>query len=327
MDQVSRTSIARLGYNALSARWKALFGRPARRVPLDAGAGCPNRDGTVSTGGCAFCNASGSGTGRGATSLAEQWACWRERLHARWGEVALVGYLQAYSNTHGPAQRLAATLEELAALPGMAGLCLATRPDCLDEHKADILAQARGRAPWLDFWLELGLQSSNPATLARVNRGHGPQCFARAVDLARSRGLPVAAHVMAGLPGETPEDWDATVDHVDALGVDGIKFHNLHVARGTALARELERGHPPPELTLEGYAEWVALAVARLRPEVVVHRLSADPAHGELLHPAWAGDRVRVRNAVNAALKRLGVRQGMNRPGQTSPGARSEEIA
>lgn len=307
MNHVSRTRPEAPRHNAVSARWRALFGRKARKVPLDAGFSCPNRDGTIATGGCSFCNAKGSGTGLAASmGLTAQWVHWRDKLTARWGDVALVGYLQAFSNTHGPAEKLQAALGELALFPDLAGLCIGTRPDCLDEEKLDLLA----RFPVGELWLELGLQSSNPVALARCARGHGPGEFARAAHEAASRGVKVLAHVMAGLPGDTPADWDATVDFVNALPVAGIKFHNLYVARGTALEREyLAGGLAPP--ALKDYANWVARSVARLRPEVVVHRLSADPALGELVAPAWAGNKRLVHNAVLDEMRRLDVRQGM----------------
>jgi len=314
MDHVSPSMAPGRSYNTVSARWKAYFGRRSRKVPLDAGFGCPNRDGTLGTGGCVFCNPLGSGTGlNGSMTLSGQWAYWADRLRARWGrELALVGYLQAFSNTHGPAERLRSVLDELRTLPDMDGLCLATRPDCLDPEKIALLAGF----PLEEFWLELGLQSSNPATLARIGRGHDADCFARAVRLAAGAGLKVTAHVMAGLPGETRKDWDATVDFVDALPVAGIKFHNVYAARDTELARLHLAGMAPlPEL--EEYADFVACALARLRPDIVVHRLSADPAHGELVAPDWAGSRRRIHNTIAEVLRVRGVRQGMNRTEQT----------
>lgn len=305
MDHVSQAAIRSLGYNALSAHWRALFGRRARKIPLDAGFSCPNRDGALSTGGCAFCNAHGSGTGLAALSLAEQWEHWRERRLRHHGDVALVAYLQAFSNTHGPAERLARVLDELAALPGLEGFCLGTRPDCLDPEKIALLASF----PAPERWLELGLQSSHPATLARVNRGHGPEAFALAARLAAEAGLKVCAHLMAGLPGEDEGHWSATVQFVNALPVAGVKFHNLHVAQGSPLAATWRAGgYEPP--SLERYAAWLAQALARLRPDIVVHRLAADPASGELLAPDWAGDKRRVRAAILQALADSGRRQG-----------------
>jgi hypothetical protein len=309
MDYVSRAPSRQTGYNAVSAHWRTVFGRPARKIPLDAGFSCPNRDGTVSLGGCSFCNAHGSGTGlHPVMDLATQWEHWRKSRLARWGDVALVAYLQAFSNTHGPAGKLRQVLGILSGLEGLEGLCLGTRPDCLDHEKLELLAAF----PVRELWLELGLQSANPATLARVNRGHSPECFARAAETAAQAGIKILAHVVAGLPGETPEDWAATVDFVNALPVAGIKFHNLYVARDTPLATEYRAGlFEPPGLA--DYASWVARSLAGLRPDIVVHRLAADPAPGELLAPTWAGTRGLARDAVLEALRAGNIRQGMNR--------------
>lgn len=312
----AREAIARLGYHALSAYWRALFGRPARKIPLDAGFGCPNRDGTISTGGCAFCDSVGSGSGLGRLPLAAQWEHWRARRLAKYGGVALIGYLQAYSNTHGPIEKLDAVLDEAAALPGLAGLSLGTRPDCLDPAKLDLLAAFQGRlplpspgAPGPEFWLELGLQSSNPATLARMGRGHTPECFAGSARQAAARGIKVVAHMMAGLPGETIADWLATVDFIATLPVAGIKVHNYFVVEGSPLSAEFAK-RPFILPAMEEYARFVALALPRLRPEIVVHRLAADPPHGMLVAPDWAGKKRETLNAVAAAMRELGARQG-----------------
>ncbi|MBI4803854.1 MAG: TIGR01212 family radical SAM protein [Desulfovibrio sp.] len=295
------------GYNTVSARWRALFGKGSRKIPLDAGFTCPNRDGTISFGGCTFCNEQGSGTGfSSAMTLSQQWEHWRKLRQAKWGDVALIAYLQSFSNTHGPASILEGILGELSSLPDLSGLCLGTRPDCLDDQKLDLLAAF----PTSELWLELGLQSSNPATLARVNRGHGPGCFARTVENAANRGIKVLAHVVAGLPGETLADWSATVDFVNRLPVAGIKFHNLYVATSTPLAEEFRAGGFSP-LTLEAYAGWVADSLAKLRPDIVVHRIAADPAPGELVAPNWAGDKRLVLDSIADAISRGNVRQGM----------------
>jgi hypothetical protein len=337
---IARQAIAKTGHHALSAYWRALFGRPARKIPLDAAFGCPNRDGTISRGGCAFCDAVGSGTGMGRLPLTAQWEHWRARRLAKYGGVALIGYLQAYSNTHGPIDRLAAVLDEMAALPDLAGLCLGTRPDCLDPAKLDLLAafqerlplpshEAASRAktdspssletgaatagqrsvPGPEFWLELGLQSSNPATLARMNRGHSPECFAWAVHQAAARGVKVVAHMMAGLPGDTPQDWLATVDFIADLPVAGIKFHNFFVVGASPLARDYA-ARPFPLPGLEAYARFVALALSRLRPGIVIHRLAADPPNGMLVAPDWAGRKRQVLDAVAGAMREMGVSQG-----------------
>jgi radical SAM protein (TIGR01212 family) len=234
--------------------------------------------------------------------LAGQWEHWRERLARKHKVRLFAAYLQSFSNTHGPVEKLAAVLAEIAELPGLAALCLGTRPDCLDGGKLALIADFPARETWLD----LGLQSASDATLRRINRGHTAADFARAARAASRRGLLVCAHVMAGLPGEGREAFLATVRFVAALAesegaVAGIKLHNLYVARDTPLSRDWEQGAYAP-LALADYAAWAAEALALIPPDLVVHRIHADPAPGELLAPDWAADGGAVRRAVLSAL-------------------------
>lgn len=294
-------------YLAFAEHLRRRFGERVQKVPLDAGSDCPNRDGFLSTKGCAFCNPRGSGSGLAdqGLPLSEQWTRWtahyRERKRAR----LFLAYLQSFSNTHGPIERLRGLLDELRGLPDIVGLAVGTRPDCLDPAKLDLLAAQ----PFTENWLELGLQSSNNATLERINRGHDAACFAHAAREAAERGLMVCAHVIAGLPGETLADFLATVEFVNALPVAGIKFHNLYVARGTALAVEYKRGRLDL-LSLDETVAWLVEGLTRLRPDIVVQRLTGDPAPGELLAPAWGADKGRLRRAIDTELERRDLRQG-----------------
>lgn len=292
-------------YNKLSRAFRALYGRKAKKIPLDAGSGCPNRDGTLSRGGCLFCNALGSGTGlyHKGFGLRAQWEALTPAARGR-GE-ALIAYLQSFSNTHGPAGRLAALLTELAALPDVAGVCLGTRPDCLDGEKLDLLA----RAPLDHVRLEIGLQSANDATLECINRGHDAAAFATAVREAAKRDLWVTAHVMAGLPGEGPADFLATIDFVNALPVSGVKLHNCLVVTGAPLAALYRSGAYTP-MTRQEYVALVGAAIARLRPDIVIERINADPAPGELVAPDWAADKRGLLRDIEARLAAEDIRQG-----------------
>jgi len=302
-------------YHALSAHLRQRFGGRVLKIPLDAGFSCPNRDGTVSASGCVFCNPAGSGSGllsRGF-DIPAQWAFWRS-VHARRGGVErYTAYLQSFSNTHGPVARLARTLDALAGLPGLVAVSIGTRPDCLDEDKLDLLARRRESLGLADLTLELGLQSADDATLDHIGRGHDAAAFAGAARAAAERGLTVVAHVMAGLP--TPGGREgrghlaATVDFVNALPVHGIKFHNVYVARSTRLAGLYARGGYEP-LTLDEYLDQLGHALERLSPTTVVHRLNANPARGELLAPAWAGNMRALHNAVRTHLDAADIRQG-----------------
>jgi len=279
-------------WRAAKVFFQARLGGFVRKAALDAGFSCPNRDGTLSRAGCSFCNPAGSGTGLFAQGigLAEQWARQAARIRSRHPEARLLAYLQAYSNTHATPERLRAVLDEVAALPGVCGLCLGTRPDCLDvdSHAARLDILARTGLGFVQ--LDLGLQSADDAVLERANRGHGARVFARAVRAAAARGLSVCAHLVHGLPGAEPDDLARSVEFLNALPVAGVKFHNLLVCRGAPLAAQWRNGGFALP-SREAYVDALIDALERLRPDICVERLFADPAPGELLAPDWAADK------------------------------------
>jgi radical SAM protein (TIGR01212 family) len=291
--------------HTLTQAFRAIFGRRAKKIPLDAGSSCPNRDGTLSLGGCLFCNAAGSGTGLHLKGfgLRAQWD--KLTAPARQRGEALLAYLQSFSNTYGPPERLRALLEEMAALPGIEGICLGTRPDCLDIEKIALLAAA----PVGHMRLEMGLQSAQDATLRRINRGHTAADFARATVTAADAGLSVTAHVMAGLPDEGVEDFLTTVRFVAALPIAGIKLHNTLVVSGSGLAALYAAGTYTP-MAREDYIEAVCRAIALLPPQVAIERQNADPAPGELIAPAWAADKQGIRKDIATRLEKDDIQQG-----------------
>jgi hypothetical protein len=288
-------------YRHLSQYWRERFGERVQKVPLDAGFGCPNRDGSLSAKGCIFCNELGSGTGLGSRglSLAEQWEAIVPRLKRKYKTRSFIAYLQSYTNTYGPQERIAQVVGEVRVLPGVKGLCIGTRPDCIDKGKLDVLAWAG----FDELWLEMGLQSASDETLLRINRGHDSACFKAASKMAAERGIKVCAHLIAGLPGEGREAFLRSVEFVAGLPVAGVKFHNVYVCQGTALAHMWRRGEFTPP-TRERYAAWVAEALPRLAPGTVVHRLVADPAYGELLAPDWAADKQTTLRLIEDELAR-----------------------
>lgn len=294
-------------YNTLSAYFRRRFGVRVQKVPLDAGASCPNRDGTLSRGGCVFCNVAGSGSGLGGAglSLEEQWAVWRAR-YARSRNAALyIAYLQSFSNTYGPAARLEEMLLQLRRLEGISGLSVGTRPDCLDATKLDMLASAG----FDETWLELGVQTAHDDTLDRINRGHDAACSAAAISDAAARGLRVCAHVIFGLPGEDAGAMLDTVRWLNALPVFGVKFHALYVCSGTALAAQWRAGRYEP-MQQAAYVELMVEALTLLRSDIVVHRVVGEPSGDELLAPEWAADKRTTLNLVQQALAGRGLWQG-----------------
>lgn len=294
-------------YYALSTYLRQRFGERVQKIPLDGGMNCPNRDGTLSRHGCIFCNPSGSGTGQAAEgrTLAEQWDGWRDRFRRRYKARRFLAYLQSFSNSYGPVHRFAGLLDQLRALPDVSGICIGTRPDCLEPAKLDLL----GDLDLPEVWLDIGLQSSNDETLARINRGHDAATFAATVRAAAARGLKICAHLIAGLPGETETDFLETVRFVNELPVHGVKFHNLYVCHNTPLAEWFEAGRYVPP-SRDDYCRWLAQGLADLRQDIVIHRLNSDPAPGELIAPNWAGAKQTVRQAIHETLEASAVWQG-----------------
>jgi radical SAM protein (TIGR01212 family) len=299
---------ADLPYRDLNSFLKERFGQRVQKITLDAGLTCPNRDGRVGAGGCLYCNARGSGTGawgRGE-SIPAQMAAGMARLARRYGASRFIAYFQSFSNTYAPVARLRELYEAALAPPQVVGLAMGTRPDCLGDEVLDLLAgYARDRL----VWLELGLQSANDATLARLNRGHDAACFGEAAVRASDRGLAVVAHVILGLPGEGPREMAATAEFLARLPVQGVKIHLLYVIKDSGLARLHGEGKYVC-LTEDQYVEAVANFIEGLPPHLVIHRLTSDPHPDELVAPAWCRDKARVLRRIREEFARRGTRQG-----------------
>lgn len=281
-----------------------------QRVSIDAGFTCPNRDGVVGTGGCVYCGGSGSGAPgiRRRAGVREQVEHGMEVMAKKYGVDTFLAYFQPFSNTYAPVERLRELYDEALAVPGVAGLIVGTRPDCLPPPVVDLLEEMARRTY---FWLELGLQTPHERTLALINRGHGFEPFRRAADECRERGIPLCAHLILGLPGESRDEMLETAAIVNTLGVKGVKLHHLHVLEGTELAKWYREGRATVMERGE-YVELVCDFLERLDPEVVIHRLVGDGDRSLLLAPQWSlsREKSRVIVEVEAELERRGTRQG-----------------
>lgn len=296
-------------WNRLSDYFFHFHGERVHKIPLDAGFSCPNRDGTLSWGGCIFCNPQGSGTGLGmrGLSLEQQWEARRPRLLAR-GVRRFIAYLQSFSNTYGPVEKLAAVLDEIKGLQGSVGVAVGTRPDCVDEEKIALVAhKTRGMA---ESWIEFGVQTANDATLLRINRGHDIACAERAIAMAHDAGLKVCVHLIAGLPGEDGGDFFESVRWVSRQPVLGVKFHCLYICRGTALAELYAQGAYAP-LTQDAYVSLMADALPLLKPDIVVQRITGDAGGSELVAPAWATQSRETGDRILAEMRRRDAWQGV----------------
>lgn len=295
-------------YRSLSSWLKEEFGEPARKITVDAGLGCPNRDGALGTRGCVYCNPRGSGTGAAAAGIdiREQIERGAEFLSRRYKSRKFIAYFQSFTNTYAPPERLRELYETAADHPAVLGLAVGTRPDCVPEDVLDVLESMSRR---LLVWVEYGLQSAHARTLELINRGHGPEAFFDAVRRTRARGLPVVAHLILGLPGESVSDMIETAQAVGEAGVHGVKLHPLYVIRGTGLEEMTRQGRYVP-LTEEAAQQATFAVLEALPPETVIHRQTSDPHPEELVAPLWMLDKRGVRSRLNQAMERLDVRQG-----------------
>jgi len=295
-------------YNSFSEELKRVFGCRVQRLSVDAGFTCPNRDGSVGEEGCVFCGGKGSGSFgilRGG-DVAAQLEHAKEVMVRKYKAKAFIAYFQSYSNTYAPVELLAKLYDEALAVPGVVGLIVGTRPDCLPAEVLDLLASYARRCY---FWLELGLQSPLDSTLSAIGRGHDLASFKEAVRGCRERGIRVCAHMILGLPGESREEILSGADLLNDLGVDGVKLHLLHVMEGTRLA-DLYRAGQVRLLERDEYVGLVCDYLERLDPRIVVQRLTGDGNRAELVAPMWSLAKWEVLNCIDGELERRGSEQG-----------------
>jgi len=283
-------------------------GERVHKLAINAGFTCPNRDGSKGRGGCTFCNnVSFSPNARNEPDVLGQLAAGREVLAKRTGAKKFLAYFQAYTNTYADVEELDMMYRQALSAPGVVGLSVGTRPDCVPPAVLDLLASYRDQGH--EVWLELGLQSAFDSTLEKVNRGHGFAEYQQAVAAAHARGLSVCTHLIVGLPGETASDSLQSLELVLTLGVEGLKIHPLHVVKGTMLANQWRRGEYQP-LEFADYVETVVQMVALTPADVVFHRLTGTAPANVLLTPQWCNWKWRVLNAITRQLAESGLEQG-----------------
>lgn len=284
------------------------FGEKVFKVMLDAGFTCPNRDGSIAKGGCTFCSARGSGDFAGSRrdDLVTQFNKIRDRQHLKWPQAKYIGYFQAYTNTYAPVEVLKEYYEAILEQPGVVGLSIATRPDCLPDDVVDYLAELNERTY---LWVEMGLQSIHESTSELINRAHDTACYLEAVEKLRKRGIRVCTHIIYGLPQETHEMMLDTGRAVAAMDVQGIKIHLLHLMRKTPMVKQYEAGLLR-FLEKDEYVKLIADTLEFLPPEMIVHRLTGDAPRELLLGPMWSLNKWEVLNAIDNELKQRDTWQG-----------------
>ncbi len=287
-------------YTTLNSYLKDRFGCKVYKIALDGGFTCPNRDGTVGTGGCIFCSKGGSGDFAESRekSISEQIADGKKRVSKKIKDGKYIAYFQAFTNTYAPVERLRELYTEAISQPNIAALSIGTRPDCLGEDVLALLDEMNKRVP---VFVELGLQTIHEGTARYIRRGYDLSVYNKAVADLHKIGVNVVTHLIIGLPGENKEDMLRSVEYVCKM-TDGIKLQLLHILKGTDLEAEYNSGKIK-ELTLEEYTDIIRDCVKIIPKSVVVHRLTGDGAKKDLIAPMWSADKKNVLNTINRALK------------------------
>ena len=300
-------------YYSLDAYLKNTYGEKLYKIAVDAGFTCPNRDGTLGTGGCIFCSVGGSGD---YAVKAAAYNRVKDRIAAgislfgdkRVGKRFIV-YFQAYTNTYGPLPHLYALYTEALREPDVAGISIATRPDCISKDTVTMLVNIMKEFPDKFVWIELGLQTIHEKTADFIRRGYPLTIYDKCVELLRQAHIPVITHVILGLPGENKDHVLSTVDYLNHNGTWGIKFQLLHVLHGTDLAMLYEQGNYQP-LSRDDYTELVIDCLEHLRPEIVIHRLTGDGPKDSLMAPLWSLNKRNVLNTLHHTMKERASHQG-----------------
>lgn len=334
-------------YHSLDYEMKRRFGTKVYKIALEGGMTCPNRDGTIGTGGCIFCSAGGSGdfavplqngavTGAETGSLSADSSCITadlrpvlpdeglleasvhrqielavSRISRKMGSSpgAYIAYFQSYTNTYAPVSYLRRLFTAAILHPEVRVLSIATRPDCLPEEILDLLEELNQIKP---VWVELGLQTIHPDTARLIRRGYELDCFIDAKNRLRRRGLEVIVHVILGLPGEDRTRMLETVSWLGDNDIQGIKLQLLHILKGTDLALLYER-KPFPVMSMEEYLDLVIDCVSLLPPEMVIHRITGDGPKNLLIAPLWSANKRLVLNTLTRRFQERGITQGCGR--------------
>ncbi len=297
-------------YYDLKSFWLNRFGYRVYKLQIDAGFTCPNRDGTVSRGGCTYCDGRGSRLRQigPLPSVAEQIRRSKEYYKKNRNAGKFIAYFQTFTNTYAPVEQLKKLYDEALAEEDIIGLSVGTRPDCIPDGIIDLFQDyARKR----HVWLELGLQSIHDRTLRLINRGHSAAAFLDAVHRLSGSDIHICTHIIVGLPGETREDILETARAIATLPIHGIKIHALLALRGTAVGDLYEKG----EIIMfsrDDYVRTVSDILEILPPEMVIQRLTADGYRDIFLGPKWAVNKMEVLNAIDSELDRRNTYQGIN---------------
>ncbi len=295
-------------YNDFGTWLRSHFPFKVQKIAVDAGFTCPNRDGTLSSGGCTFCDNTTFNPKYCSPrkSITEQLEEGKDFFARKYPEMKFLAYFQAYSNTYGTPETLMHRYEEALSVDGVEGIVIGTRPDCAGDDVLDCLEQLSRRTFVI---VEYGIESTNDATLRRINRGHDFSCARRAIEATAMRGITVGAHVILGLPGENADDSLRQAAEVSSLPINILKIHQLQVIKGTRLAREYTAA-PFPLYTPEEYVRLLTAYIQRLRHDIILDRFTAQAPANMILAPHWGLKNHEFADMLDKHMRLTGAYQG-----------------
>lgn len=295
-------------YYSLNQYCKDTFGEKVYKLSLNGNMTCPNRDGSLSTEGCYYCSAGGSGdfAANAALSISDQLYEARQLIHQKTDCKKFIAYFQAFTNTYAPVSYLRKIFSEAINEPSVCALSIGTRTDCFSPEIYDLLEELNKIKP---VWIELGLQTIHQSSLNAMNTHTRVSDFEKVTKELHSRGIKVIAHIILGLPGETKEMMLESVEYVAASHIFGIKLQLLHVLKGTVLADMFQK-EPFTLFELDQYCDLIVECIERLPKDMVIHRITGDGPRKLLIAPLWSTDKKRVLNTINQKLEKIDAYQG-----------------
>ena len=291
-------------YNNLSGYFREKYGKRLKKICIDGGFTCPNRDGTCGVGGCIFCGERGAGEHiDSARSIGEQV---RASLLSAKEDDLFVAYFQNFTNTYAPVEVLHERYDAALIDERIKVLAIGTRPDCISEEVAALIAEYKERC---DVWVELGLQTASDKTARLINRGYSKDRFENALEILKRYGIPVCVHLIIGLPGEGDAELRETIEYISKFELFGVKLHSIYVMEGTKLQELYMRGDyvPPSE---DEYVRRAAYAISHIPKTVIIHRLTGDCPDGLHIAPDWGRDKHKIIDKINAYMKANNMSQG-----------------
>ena len=304
-------------YRDYNSYLKDIFGQRVQKISLDAGLGCPNREGGISGKGCIYCDQKGSGTGANTLrdiSIRDQIIEGIEWAKKRYSAKKFIAYFQSYTNTYAPAKNLKELYDQIIPYEGIVGLSIGTRPDCIDREKLQLINSYTDN--YL-VWVEYGLQTSHDKTLAAIDRGHDVKTFVDAVNMTSEYGINICAHVILGLPGESKEMMLETARFLAEQPINGVKIHSLYVTKGTQLAKMYLNGDFSC-MKREEYIETLIDFLELLPPGFIIQRVTGDPDRETLIAPAWTLEKTINLNLFKKRLEERDTWQGKKNRNQES---------